>query len=379
MVRPIHLSSQLVTSVLATCALVALAHGDPVIESVDGTLMSGETVSIQGRGFGSKPFAKPLFYFPFGDGATVSDPTLSRSELPLAYGEIVSVSGGIVADFTNDGASGGSATGRAPAIVSSGSNFALRRWFGGVHDSGMGIRVNLPEAGINGGRENLIVFWREYHTWTDRAGPADHNWKVVRFSGGDSARNQVRLYENGHLYLQASTGSDFERDDLPGTNMSRQLPGVWTTHLLEHVVSDIDRWNGIDRWFYEGSLNVETESALHRTAGNPGMNHELHWYEYTRGQNEDDYTFFDVVYVDNSLARVFISDSPTWTSNRLQTLEIQVPVEWSDTQISVALRAGPLLTLPGRYLYVFDSTGKVNEFGYPLCTKCPKAPSLTAQ
>lgn len=75
-------------------------------------------------------------------------------------------------------------------------------------------------------------------------------------------------------------------------------------------------------------------------------------------------TDFGEIYIDTTRARVEIGDAPTWAETRHR--EIQLPTAWSDGSIEVTLQEGSLEGLSGRYLYVIDAEGNVNEEGFPL-------------
>ena len=50
------------------CGVAPLALGAPAISGVSGTLSSGQTVTISGSGFGTKPQAAPLLWDDFEQG-----------------------------------------------------------------------------------------------------------------------------------------------------------------------------------------------------------------------------------------------------------------------------------------------------------------------
>lgn len=70
----------------------------------------------------------------------------------------------------------------------------------------------------------------------------------------------------------------------------------------------------------------------------------------------------DDVYVDNTLARVELCDSPNWSSCSVK--EVQIPSAWSSSQISFSFNQGSLPA--SAYLYVVDSTGAANSAGYKI-------------
>ncbi len=74
---------------------------------------------------------------------------------------------------------------------------------------------------------------------------------------------------------------------------------------------------------------------------------------------------FDDVYFDHTIARVEISDSEQWGEDVKSHREIQIPVEWSDTQIKITFNQGSFSEGNQVYLFVVDSNGNVSQ-GYPL-------------
>ncbi len=75
------------------------------------------------------------------------------------------------------------------------------------------------------------------------------------------------------------------------------------------------------------------------------------------------------VYIDKTIAHVYLSDSPisTWpdTANETHT-ENQIAVNWNNNSISIILNQGSFLTGENLYLYVVNENGLVNTNGYPV-------------
>jgi hypothetical protein len=57
---------------------------------------------------------------------------------------------------------------------------------------------------------------------------------------------------------------------------------------------------------------------------------------------------------------VIISDLPTYNPGTRHHREIQIPVQWSDSQIVVNLNQGSFVNGQPAYLYVVDSLGRVS-------------------
>jgi hypothetical protein len=74
-------------------------------------------------------------------------------------------------------------------------------------------------------------------------------------------------------------------------------------------------------------------------------------------------SYYDDVYIDNTLARVEIGDAPDYASATHR--EIQIPSSWSDGHIEATLHLGSFPATAGLYLYVVDAEGRVSP-GFPL-------------
>src|ERR1700729_1713019 len=76
------------SKVFSCCCLLALATGGASAQtagiSAASTFVAGQTVTIQGAGFGVKTNPAPLYFWDFGNGSTQSSP-LSRSN----YADII--------------------------------------------------------------------------------------------------------------------------------------------------------------------------------------------------------------------------------------------------------------------------------------------------
>ena len=76
-----------------------------------------------------------------------------------------------------------------------------------------------------------------------------------------------------------------------------------------------------------------------------------------------DYFDFDDVYIDYSLARVELGNSPEWKDCTHR--EIQIPVSWSDDSIGVVVNQGGFADGEGAWLFVVTEDGEVSD-GYAI-------------
>lgn len=84
---------------------------------------------------------------------------------------------------------------------------------------------------------------------------------------------------------------------------------------------------------------------------------------------DDDGQWFDDMYIDTVLARVILTDKSSYNASKLA--EIQIPISWTNTQITCTVNLGildsPRAGLESVYLYVFDRDNNISDpFRIPL-------------
>jgi len=87
--------------------------------------------------------------------------------------------------------------------------------------------------------------------------------------------------------------------------------------------------------------------------------------------------YYDDVYVARNVARVELCDTPTWPAGSVTAhCEVQTPLSWSDTEISLAANMGSFSGYEGLYAYVVDVVGAANGSGVQVSTSLtpPTAP-----
>ena len=392
---------------LATLAHSTSASATPQVNSVEGSIENGANITVQGSDFGTKRHARPLYYAAFGDGNTGTHPTLSRYQMEIPMhsskvwggGEIIASDGSVKFDRSGDGRTGGSVNASAPVLIAPGSTHVLRRWLGGGSFTSVGLRVrgtDIPDEELELEGHRLFTFWRvRLHGHGNDIGIGPGSLKLQRMAKEWPGRNFYPAYTSpsGQInfeYDAWTTGSKFQ--DASGRDRyltHMPIAGAWKTFWMEHLEADAGVANGLVRFYADGSrLNTDPVSTNvpMRAAGDAGNKNELirmvdFWQNVRGGETEGQpwYVFSDTMYIDNSLARVMISDQPTFSRQGVSAQgqwEVQVATEWADRDLKFVLRLGPLQSAEQIYLYVFDHDGNVNANGYSLgtCEKCPKPP-----
>lgn len=121
-------------------------------------------------------------------------------------------------------------------------------------------------------------------------------------------------------------------------------------------LSDADVDNGWTKCVVNG-ISYGVKNQINRTASVPEQFDTLAAFQCQFASGNISYGWhwwFGIVYVDDSFARVMVTDSATFNYDSGQQQEIQFPLTWADTQITAKLNLGAFQTMLGKYLWVID-------------------------
>jgi len=333
----------------------------PIISDVNGTVSHGRTITLSGSGFGKKSSGPPVVW----DNCSGTDPLVlwggnynSEAEYPYR------------GHYTTP-----EKLGRGVALVHSHD----AQYFAGCHYSGSGAYTSY-NVGLWISRDNVTLPAYEFASWYQRidpewdwaVDPSSHNFKIWDWSSGATPYNQ-------HWYLerQSAAGSDgidihgddgYTVDTYYGTIGWPDEALGWHKYEMEVCFSNDPALGYVKLWV-DARLQMEWNGS---TDGGP------YWHGSSRCTLIGGYTnaygrstqwrYFDDLYVDYTAQRVILGDSSTW-EKCTKLHEIQIPVAWSDTSITVTVNQGVFAKGATAYLYVFDGTGTPNSKGYPVTFK----------
>lgn len=303
----------------------------PSISSVSGTVSAGQTVTVNGSGFGSKSPAKPFLWAPFSGSLAPSSlgvVTAWHSTENMGYN-------------SSEGAGGG---GSAKSTNSSGT------WAMSIRSSGF----NWNDYG-----QHSYIFRKTKRNFETPVG--GFNWKVWRMwpeSVGTLPDTYISTH-NGCAYTEGimSTCKWFDASTFIGSS------GRYNTEEL--ILSSNSSSSSAD-----GTLNLYNNGAsagsmsgmqLKNGAAVMPLNFVVHGVKANVTFDSSSAYWADDVYVDNTWARVMICPGSSWNSRG--SCEIQIPSAWSASSISVAANTGVLASGSSAYLYVVDANGNVSP-GY---------------
>jgi hypothetical protein len=339
---------------LAFCLLFVPLLADAAgITGVTGSVSDRSTITISGSGFGTKPNgAKPFLYW--NPGATAStnlDPNsrMTAWEDAPQWGSILrnQMAPNSVASYEVSVATTGSEAIIDGFAFTSDRLYLFNKW-----------RVNFDGQQAYAQRADWNM--KGWRWWYD-----DFSHDIVNGFADNEVNGNPRYYMEN-----TSSGPSYAGMGLP-TN-------AWMTEEWQMVQGDMDVSNANLKVFQNGKQTVNYADKS-RTSGYPSKYNKLFSHQMERVSGPSTWKlWYDIVYVDDSWARVVVSDQPTWNTGASQGIEIQIPTAWSDTSITVVLRQGAFSSLAGKYLYVIGTSGQpVSTTGFQLCNDCkqPKPPS----
>ena len=308
----------------------------PFITSVNGVWNNNATVTINGIRFGEKAIAKPVIWDNMETGAFNPDWTNTT---------------GLSINTDNNRHPGSSYNGfhnfksgtAGNGYFSGGTNsqtWFVQYWFklGSNWDWGNGT------DGTAGGNLANVKYFRMWST-----GSTSENFVIANhgFAGGESLFANENI-ANGY-YFWAS--------------QPEMTKDVWHLLEFEYKDSDIDQPNGEIRMWFDGVKKLELTNMVTRKASADFKRpYNVGFYDSWNGTNvSDDFYYMDDAYIDNTWSRVMLGNASTFSNCTIR--EIQPATSWTSTSISIKANLG-MLSTGSAYLYVIDSSGKVNEKGY---------------
>jgi hypothetical protein len=301
----------------------------PVISPLSNTSINhGQTITINGSGFGSKSTASPQLwdtvdnqaaYSGLSNGSTVPTGSGKPWEAQCNWG------GGACVKYStspSDQRGVGTAT-----YKSTNTNFAF-----------------LEGKRLTGTTKTYVSWW-----WKPSQTPSGGSSKFIRMSNSGDLTNKTLSWTQMHNYVYGPEGYCNSEG--------------WAS------------WNGTaNQWnFMEAWIDSEKRTYTLRINGNASSANNTSWagcasfnfdYVWTIGQDGDPPavtmdTWLDDIYVDNTFQRVMIGNASTYSAST--KFEMQPPVSWLDGQVQISVNQGGYATGSSAYLYVIDAAGNASN------------------
>ncbi len=345
---------------------------DPSINSLSGTVADGSTLTINGANFGTH---------------ALNLTTLNSNIEGGTVGNVFSKPGNWTSsDDTSDM--------YAPRYNST-------YYHSGTKSLKMYMRQNESEnkydsfvlynVGSNIVEEGLVSFWVRYNPiLTD----AVAQWKIWRVHDGASSAEGVytgSIVGYSHFALSYWMNWDNECQHL---NTSRH---GWRTNALNYFFgSDVDLHLCQDIWYhvkvyFRRSSAPNVADAMHDgwfsdgttiqpVTGTGLKSHESEWlafrmfnfgYYFGDSDPKEAEIYYDDIYVQwGTRAHVEVCEASTYAASK--HCETQIPSSWATDSVAVTEVQGSFVSLEGKYVYITNSSGDVNDNGYSI-TNNPNA------
>jgi hypothetical protein len=356
---------------IALQAGIAPALGAPLVQQVSGALDHNGTVTISGRGFGSKATATPLIW----DNATGKAITDKWSGawpnlLPGYDTKYYSPMRGMDPPHSRD-----------------------TRYIAGAHAANTGAYSGYA---VNFFKHVSVKPSYIYASWYQRVDDhwvfsGDNNFKTFDYSQGKEPYSNYQWYiafGANHPDSRTDTGiqwcingQQLANPDENGHNAwfgraVNPMAGKWSKVEIAIKVTDqkdgyVTIWeNGHQVLNYAGPTDVW--SGDERTISIGG---------YARSQGyTSNWRYFDDVYLDTTLSRVVLADKPVLSQATI--IENQIPSAWSDGSITATVNLGNFSQGQAAYLFVVDASGTPSGSGLAVTAggtvNMPTAPSKVA-
>jgi chitodextrinase len=333
-------------------------------------LANGQTLTINGTGFGTKATAAPLLFDNFQSGslgATIGTPAIG----PHNWTPFTGGSATIYPIYSNAHSFGGSQS-------------IFHDWY---NDTNYDVSAYMD---LGGPHKELFLSYRVYPEQLSDAGVSDpggaYNWKFARLISNVQAYTTMPfgLTDDGSLYFYQGQSAD-EGFNWYHNALNALPRNQW--NLIEQYVKLSVPTNtnsgkrfakingyGLYTWSgYPGPFNDPGNTGVSVNAYDGGV-----WNTHASDTDGTGYNWLVLpffcrtlykrrcwvaqVYVDTTQARVELRTQSTWSATDPSRI-LQPPTAWSNTQISVTLNLGTIASGATVYASVFTSTGTRVDIG----------------
>jgi len=317
---------------LLCSAMAPLAIAAPTVSGVSGTLSSGQTVTVNGSGFGSKPQAAPVLWDSFEGGAN---------------GSLIQGAAAAVGKW--DTGAGSENPVYSTAKAHSGSKSAQNNFVNNYNSS---LAKNMTFTRL------YMDFWIN----ADYLDQKSRNFKPWRLYGdNDSYQLDYVWLCDGNLMNRVQESAGFSQGDWGGPNYS---DNQWMHIQLVYNESSPNVANGTVRHFINSQVAGNDSGAImtEKTTAHFDQIRIGHYWDRAAvdacPSNSGATVFVDDVYIDTSWARVELGNASTYSGSTHR--EVQVASAWADGSIAVKFNPGNFASGSTAYLFVTDANNNTS-------------------
>lgn len=345
------------TLILLSLAVSGVCFAAPEITSSPADVPSGSSVTINGRGFGTKAKATPIIWDNFESGTPGAVPST-----PVIGSNWVSSHSGSPVQYSSSVLRAGSRSARADFRTS--SNY----------------RSSIGVNGGNWGSLYVTLWYRsDYSSLSAYNGDPTRNQKIFRIEGNNGTKSGDQQEGVPLIAYEKLSPDNFftsTRAQYTPTTYAKNIyssgPG-WANQQWNRVEIYANVIDGQKEFtIYEGGRNTTPSKSSewwtgtwlpHMGEDSSRFNEVFFGFYFARDNGAGAYVYLDDIYVDTTQARVEIGNASSWSSCTHR--EIQVPTSWSDGSIRVTVNRGTFNVGERAYLFVVDASGAASG-GYPV-------------
>jgi hypothetical protein len=342
----------MVRLIIFVSVLVPQIAAAQTIANVSGTIRQGESITISGSAFGTKPTAAPLKFDDFQTVAMGADIITSKAKGPAW----------MVRGWRNVHDPIASASRLRPGTPY--TRNMMSHWTAPHPESSSSIA--LLDQAITTLYLDAWIF-NDYTSGVKSGSP--ENVKHVRLHAGDISAPNLGFTDvgpRGETFYEVA-GDALARDySLSGYATAREMYGAWVhVQWMFDVGSGRGACNGKVRMYINGALRRSANDAC--LTGNANSSYpQLFIGNYVRTDDYrgDVYSWWDTLYVDTSWARVELSNNANY--GKATHREIQMPSAWSPTSVTATVNRGSFSANESVYVHVCTSTDACSRGFGPL-------------
>lgn len=323
----------------ATVQIAAPPSGTPAIASVAGTFTADETITITGSNFGTKGQAAPLIYESWESG--VSGEYINQHQAAWAN-SYTSTTGSAYSNL--DAVNGSLSVRHSTASESWGDNF---RTFAPSETIFASYWLKLTDVDYN---EDVTMKFARVSSNATASDPYGDNGSFGIASGNPCCTASCSVCSSFMFYYVNNTGG--YTGALPGSYLN-WVDDEWMRIDMEIVLADVGQSNGRFDARVIGLDSDTNENVANRSASFQLTEFWTGMSAAKSGAGEAITFWLDDVYVDNTWARVELTNNADYVLSTVRVL--QVPLTWGTSEITATLKPGPFTN--GQTAYVHVITG----------------------
>jgi hypothetical protein len=365
---------QVVLIVFISLSVVSIAHSQPLVSGLNGTVSHSNAVTITGSGFGTKSSASPLAYSDMENGSTQAriGNQWTNTGYPAGFMTVStqhqrnshSTHNGVCTFVTGDGKDEKCAF----EIGTTAAHWYIQYWFYLDSNFNYGSRSDNKIFRLWSGANNAYIQTINRVDFNVESTDLGHGG----YYSGSCPPSSAGWYPNvpGGSCADAVWGHSCNCNDyLPGSlewrNFASDLPaGAWHLMQFEWSEGTAGTPNTHLKWWADGRLMFDhsdiTTNGVNKYPYIVGL-----YRSATSGIDASGTYYIDDVYVDPTLQRVEIGNNATYNSCTLK--EIQPATSWSDGSITFTVNQGSFANGATGYIFVTDASGTRNTIN-PVAT-----------